>query len=717
MLAELGAQVKLGNALDPAKHFLRKPVRLFRKYDRSLLRPDLIAGLTVAVILLPQAIAFAIIADLPPKMGLYTAIVGAVIAGLWGSSNQVHTGPTNLVSLLVFSTLQGANLGNPEAYIVAAGLTAVMVGLFQLLMGLARLGVLINFVSHSVVVGFSTGAGVLIAVKQIGPLLGFPAPGEDVLETFGHIVQSLPETHWQTAFLGAATIIFIAVLRRVNRRLPGALIGMIVASAAVFAGQLDKSGVDVIGRLPGGFPPLADLPFFDVELLRKLSVGALAIGAIGLVETMAIGRSVAAQTGQRLDSNQEFVGQGLANIASGMFSGFPSAGSFSRSAVNYTSGARTPMAAIFSSAFVLIALLTLGPLAAFLPKSALAGVLMVTAYGLVDRAEIRRIWRGARGDAIIMLVTFLGTLLLNIEFAVLAGILISFAHYIMRTSAPKVQTVLPDQSFRHFTSQPGKAQCPQLNLVDILGDLYFGAVNHIEEELMRLAEEHPEQRYLLIRMHSVNHCDFSGIHMLESVVKNYRDRGGDVFVVKACSAVRKVMDTTGFDAYLEGDHFLSDDDAIAYLFYHVLDPAICIYECPVRVFKECQNLPKREEVLRIPSVSEIPAGRVITTSAQELWHRLHDSNRNGAPFVVDVREPREFSQGHIPEAHSVPLPHILQEKVKLPNDRQTVLVCRSGRRSLRAAYALQQVGCMNVVILEGGMLSWEAAGLLEAIEK
>jgi SulP family sulfate permease len=717
MLGELGARVNLGSALDPAKLFLGKPVRLLDSYERSNLRPDLVAGLTVAVILLPQAIAFAIIADLPPRMGLYTAVVGAVFAGLWGSSNHVHTGPANLISLLVLSTLQGAHLGRPEEFMIAAGLMAVMVGVFQLLMGLARLGVLINFVSHSVVVGFSTGAGALIAIKQVGPLLGFAAVEGDVLDTAWGIVTTLPDTHLQTALLGAATIFSIALLRRVNRKLPGALIGMVVASFAVFAGQLDESGVVVIGRLPGGFPPLAKLPLLDMELMGRLSVGSLAIGAIGLVETMAIARSLAAQTGQRLDSNQEFVGQGLANIASGLFSGFPAAASFSRSAVNYAAGARTPMASVFSSAFVMIALLALGPLAAFLPATALAGVLIVTSYHMVDREEIRRIWRGARGDAAIMLVTFLGTLFLSIEFAVLTGILFSFARYIMRTSAPKVQTVVPDSSYRHFIQQPGMAQCPQLNVVDILGDLYFGAVNHIEETLMRLAEEHPEQRYLLIRMHSVNHCDFSGIHMLETVVRSYRDRGGDVFVVRACSAVRKVMLSTGFDAYLEGDHFLSDDDAISHLFYRVLDPAICIYECPVRVFKECQNLPKREEIISIPSLSEVPVARVISTTPQELWQRLHESGKNGRPFIVDVREPREFRQGHIPEAQSVPLPQILQDSAKLPSDRQTVLVCRSGRRSLRAAYALQQIGCMNVVILQGGMLSWEAAGLLEAIDQ
>lgn len=374
------------------------------------------------------------------------------------------------------------------------------------------------------------------------------------------------------------------------------------------------------------------------------------------------------------------------------------------------------MAAIFSGLFVLVAVFLLAPLAAYLPRAALAGVLIVTAYGLIDRAEIKRIWRGAHGDAAIMVVTFLGTLFLHIEFAVLAGILLSFALYIMRTSAPRVTTVLPDENFRHFIYRPDKEPCPQLNLIDVWGDLYFGAVNYVEEAILAHAEQHPEQRFLLIRMHHVNLCDFSGIHMLENVVRTYRDRGGDVFFVRVCGPVRDIMRSTGFSHHLGEDHYLSDDEAIGYLFHRVLDPAVCIYECPVRAFKECQNLPKYIDVANIPLQEEVVDHAVEEILPGQLWQQLRLGNGARPPLVVDVREPREFRQGHIPEAQLIPLSSLLQQAVHLPQDRQIVLVCRSGRRSHRAACALQRLGRQEVAVLQGGMLAWEAASLLEAVD-
>jgi SulP family sulfate permease len=715
MIAALGAKANLERVFEPIPHYLKRPARLLGSYDRESLRPDLIAGITVAVILLPQAIAFAIVAELPAQMGLYTAVVAAILGAFWGSSNQVHTGPANAISLIILSSLQNTGITDSGQMVLAAGLMAVMVGIFQLIMGLARLGILINFVSHSVVVGFSTGAGVLIALKQISPLLNLSFPGRDLVGTVSGIARSLDTTHVPTAALGIGTMALILILRRVNPRLPGALIGMIMSSIIVYVGRLHESGVDVIGQLPRGLPPLANLPLLDVELIGRLSSGALAVGAIGLVETMAIARSIATQTGQRLDSNQEFVGQGMANLAAGLFSGFPGAASFSRSAVNFEAGARSPMSAVFSSLFVLIAMLILAPLAAFLPLTALAGVLIVTAYGMIDQEEIRRIWQGTRGDAIIMLVTFWGTLFLEIEFAVLLGILFSFARYIMRTSVPRVHEVKPDSSYKHFEYQPEKVGCPQLGIIDILGDLYFGAVNHVEEVILDMVEHYEHPRHLLIRMHRVNHCDFSGIHMLESVTRALRDSGGDLFLVQAGYSVRKVMASTGFDTHLHPDHFLPADEAISYLFYRVLDPAICIYECPVRVFKECQNLPKRNDVQSIPLYDEVPVGQIADVLPAELWQQLCEPDQFGLPYVVDVREPREYRRGHIPDAVLVPLPSILSDEVKFPNNRHIVLVCRSGRRSRRAAYALHRIGCTNVVTLRGGMLAWAAAGLLEAI--
>lgn len=716
MSASFTGRLTVAQTLNPIRHYLLRPTRLFREYDRNSLKPDLIAGITVAVILLPQAIAFALIAELPPQVGLYTAVVAGIVGALWGSSNQMFTGPANAISLLVLSALSGFFVAGSAEFIIAAGMLAVMAGAFQLVMGLARLGFLVNFVSHSVIIGFAAGAGVLIGVKQLNVFLGIDSPGGGLISSLIYVVQNLPATHLPTAEIGVLTIVILLALRKVRPNLPAPLIGMVIASLAVFIFSLDQRGVSVIGQIPQNLPPFKGLPVFNLELISRLSTGALAVGAIGLVQVTAIARSISAQTGQRLDSNQEFVGQGLANITSGFFSGYNCAGSFSVTAVNYKAGARSPFASIFASLFVLAAMLLLGPLTAFLPRAALAGVLIVTAYGMIDQEEIARIWRGGREDRIIMVVTLLGTLFLEIEFAVLVGILLSLALYILRTSTPRVHAVVPDDSFRHFYYQPDKDQCVQLGIIEILGDLYFGAVNHVEEFILDHAARHPDQRFLLIRMHNVNNIDFSGVHMLENVVKIFRERGGDVFLVRANPRVAKMMASVDFDTHLGMDHFLQEDEMITFLFHRVLDPAVCIYECPVRVFRECQNLPKRIDVDEIPVLSEVPREKVTAVSSRELWQTLHQQANGAVPRVIDVREPREYRRGHIAEAESIPLCDILSPNTEFSQDRQIVLVCQSGRRSRRAAYALQRVGCKNVSVLEGGMLAWEAAGMLEAVE-
>jgi SulP family sulfate permease len=668
----------------------------------------------VAVILLPQGIAFALIAELPVQMGIYSAILGAIFGSLWGSSNQLQTGPANAHSLLIASTLASTvALGSPE-YIVAASMMAFMAGVFQLVLGLARVGILVNFVSYSVVVGFATGAGFLIIIKQLKVLFGLTFPSSSNLATVTGTILHLPETHLQTAVIGISSIILSIVLKRINPKLPAALITMAAAALFVYVFNLDKAGVAIIGEFSVSLPPFSNLPFLDFDLISRLSPGALAVGAIGLVQAAAISRSIATQTGQRLDSNQEFVGQGLANTACGLFSGFPVSGSFARSAINFESGARTPFASIFAGILVLIAMLLLAPILRLIPMAALAGILIVTGFNMIDQEEIKRIWQGAHGDAAIMLLTLFGTLFLSLEFAVLLGILLSFALYVLRTSTPRVQAVVPDTKFKHFIYNPDQEPCPQLLVIEILGDLYFGAVGYVEDTILDLMEKYPSQRFLMLRMHSVDHIDFSGIHMLENLVRTYRDRGGDLFMVRVSDTVRKVMASTDFIDYLGETNFLTDDDAIRYLFQHRIDPAICIYECPYRVFMECQNLPKRMDLVHI-QFADAQDPQCATIEPQALWTAICHSNGK-RPFVVDVREPREFSQGHVPDALSVPLANILSNDWQLPSDQQITLVCRSGRRSRRAAHALRNSGVENIQILDGGMAAWEAAGLLEAVE-
>ncbi len=701
--------------------FFLRPVFILREYTLQKFRFDIVAGGTVAVILLPQAIAYAVVAELPPQMGIYAATLAAVGGGLWGASSHLHTGPTNTSSLLVLSVLLPiAPPGSPE-FIAAAGLLTIMAGLFRVVMGLARLGILVNFVSDSVIVGFTAGVGTLVSVGQLRHLLRLDFAGEtSVVGIMESVIRHLPETHSWSLGLGLSTIILLLLLKRLAPKWPAPLIVLVVASLAVGVfGLLDK-GVSVLGQLPRGMPPFINLSFLNLDVLGILSTGALAVAAIGLVEATSIGRALSAQTGERLDSNQEFIGQGVANIVTGMFSGYAASGSFSRSAVNFEAGARTSISSVFSGLFVFAATFIFAPWVAFLPLAALAGVLIVTSFGMVDGREMLRIWRSSRGDAMIMSATLLATLLLPLEFAVLTGILFSFARYAFRTSMPRVQVVLPDDDFNHLIPRPQKTPCPQLGIVDILGDLYFGAVSHVEEAIRDYRAHNPDHRFLLLRLRSVNHCDISGIHMLEAVLRMYRETNGDLYLMRVPGPIRALMISTGFAERLGHNHFLSDDGAVSYLFQHILDPAICIYECNVRAFYECQNLPKST----FPEVAfhmvDIPTDDVNLILPHDLWQQLRFNNGRGAAeppmMVLDVREPREFRQGHIPQAILLPLSRFVNAPLAVNLDTPIVCVCRGGRRSLRAAAMLSRQGFTNVRVLQGGILAWAAAGLLEAVD-
>jgi len=692
-----------------------RPRAVLAGYRRADLRPDLVSGLTVAVVLLPGAIAYAMVAELPPQMGVYTAIVASVVAALWGSSQHLQTGPTNTASLLVLaSLLTVAQPGTPE-FLVAAGYLAIIAGVIRLAMGLARMGVLVNFVADSVILGFTAGAGVLIGCNQLRHLLRLEVPSVPELgRTLEFVAGAVGETHLPSLALGVGTVVVVAVLKRWRPTAPGALIGMSAAAAVTGLAHLDQQGVLVLGALPRTLPPLARLPLLDFDLLWKLTPGALAIAAIGLVEAVSIGRATAAQSGQRLDSNQEFVGQGLANIASGFLSGYSSSGSFVRTAVNYQAGARTPMACVFAGLWVLAASLLLAPLAAYLPRAALAGLLLYTAWGMIDRREMRRIFRTSKGDTSIMLATLAATLLLPLEFAVLSGMLVSFARFLIKTSTPGVYPVVPDENFRHFVRTYGAPECPQLGVIEIEGSLYFGAVHHIEEAIRANQEKNPTQRFLLLRMHMVDHCDVSGIHMLEAVVKSFRQRGGDVFLEGVRPGVRHMISLYGFDRMLGAENMLDHDNAISYLFHKVLHPGFCVYECPVRVFGECQALPKDSHSAGLPTFSELASRDLKELGPSEVRFLMQDPESK--VMVIDVGEPSEHRDWHIEGAVNIPLRHLKAIGPDLPRDESVVFVSRIGRRSSLAVHIVQDQGHPRAFNLKGGMLAWEAAGFPIAVE-
>ena len=341
-----------------------------RGYGRRFIKADLFAGLTVAVIAVPQSMAYALIAGLPVQYGLCASIVPTIIGCLWGSSAHLITGPTTAVSLVVFSSLSTLAPPDTSLYIEYAFIMALMIGVVQIAMGLARLGTLLNFVSHSVLLGFTAGAAVLIAFKQIPGLLGIQIEKSSVffIQLF-KIIAQLHHTHIITFALGAVTILVIIGIKRIRANWPGTLIAMVLVGTIVAVFDLDRNGVAVVGAIPRSLPPFHLPDITGTSHIGQLASGALAIAILGLVEAVSIAKSIADQTRQRLNINREFIGQGLANISASLFSGYPGSGSFTRSAVNFKSGGKTPVSGIFSGVAVAVTILLAAPLAAKLPMN------------------------------------------------------------------------------------------------------------------------------------------------------------------------------------------------------------------------------------------------------------------------------------------------------------------------------------------------------------
>jgi len=695
--------------------YLTRPLSILGKYSVANLRPDLLAGLTVAVVLLPQAIAYAMIAELPPQMGLYSAIIASIIGALWGSSHHLHTGPTNATSLLVLASLLTIAQPGTTEFVAAAGLLTIMVGIMKLAMGMLRMGVLVNFVADSVVLGFIGGAGVLITINQLRHLLRIDIPSSpSIITTLGDLVYNIGETHYLSLGLGLGTVLVIVIVRRIRPSWPASLVAMVAASAATGFLDLDEQGVRVLGALPRSLPPLAHLPVPGLEMLGRLSAGALAVSAIGLVEAVSSARNIVSRSGQHLDSNQEFVGQGLASIVCGLFSGYTVSGSPTRSMINYNAGGRTAMASVFSGLWVMAAVLGLAPLAAYLPRTALAGVLLVTAWGMADRAEMKKILHTSFGESSILAATFLATLLLPLEFAVLAGVLVSFARYLIKTSTPGVYPVVPDQDFRHFVNVGDSPVCPQLGVMNIEGSLYFGAVHHVEEAIRRNRQENPRQKFLLLRMYMVDHCDVSGIHMLESIVRRYRQLGGDVYLEGVRPRVLHMIGLYGFDRVIGPDHILQSENAISHLFHKVLHPGFCVYECRERVFAECQALPKDDHAVDFQMITENPEHKIEELAPTVLKMLLDDPDEK--LLLIDVREKSEYRNWHIKGSRQIPLRKLSEEGPELPPDHSLVFVSRIGRRSELAVEIMQDLGHLRSFNLKGGILAWEAAGYPIAVE-
>lgn len=565
----------------------------------SNLKDDFFAGLSGAIIVLPQGVAFATIAGLPPEYGLYSAMVPAIIAALFGSSWHLVSGPTTAISIVVFSTI--SPLAEPSStHFISLVLTLTfMVGLIQLAMGIARLGVFVNFISHTAIIGFTAGAAILIAASQIKNFLGIEiAQGSSFYETLYTTLHEFDATQPWVMAIGLVTLASGIIARKFTPKLPYMIVAMLTGSMIAFVFNqvfgADQTSIHTVGALPATLPPLS-MPDFSAETLKQLAPSALAIAILGLTEAVSISRAIAIRSQQRIVGNQEFIGQGLSNIIGSFFSSYASSGSFNRSGLNYAAGAKTPIASIMASFFLATILLLVAPLAAYLPVAAMAGILFLVAYGLIDFKHIKIILKTSRSETAVLVTTFLSTLFLDLEFAIYVGVMLSLVLYLKRTSQPRIlsRTPNPAHASREFITNHDLPECPQLKIVRIDGSVFFGAVNHIQQSLQNIDQLNPRQKHVLIIAKGINFIDIAGMELFLQETVRRRTMGGGVYFYEMKDQVHAMLVRSGYIATIgEENIFHSKREAIRTIFSK-LDRSIC-ETCTARIFTECENLPRKQ---------------------------------------------------------------------------------------------------------------------------
>ena len=536
-----------------------------RGYKKENIRKDLIAALTVTVVGIPQYMAYALIAGVSPVYGLYTGIVAAIIGSAFGCSNQLITGPTNAICLITASAMiRYMNL--PNAYQMLFLMT-FLVGVLQILYGVIKLGKVIDFVSHTVLIGFTAGAGILIALGQVNTLLSISIKNSaemSTMEKMYYIITHINQTNYYALGLGVMTMAIIVICKKISKNLPGALIGITVPIFFIIMFALEKKGVKLTGTIPSALPPFKMVQF-SLASLKNIFSGAFAISIIGLVEAISISKAISTNTRQKIDSNQEFIGQGISNIVSSFFQCFPSSGSFSRSAINYVNGATSRFAGILSGVFVALVLLFFAPYAKYIPSPCLAGVLIVTGYNLIDQKEIKKVVKAGlfSSDSIAMWVTaVLVIVLLNLDYAIYAGIALSIVLYLKDTNKAPVKFLIP---FQGKDSQIIEQEIKSVNdKVDVLviqleGNLYFGAASDLGEKLESIVTK---SKVFILRMKYVTTIDLTSLSALTVFIRNVREAGGTIIISGVKSDFDLMLKKSNLETVIGLDNIFKSEDEV-----------------------------------------------------------------------------------------------------------------------------------------------------------
>ena len=516
------------------------------KYGNAQLKGDLSAGLTVGVMLIPQGMAYAMIAGLPPIYGLYASTIPLIIYAILGTSRQLAVGPVAMVSLLTAAGIGAIAEGGTETYIALTIALAFFVGIIQFLLGAFRLGFLVNFLSHPVISGFTSAAALIIGLSQLKHLLGVDIPrSHHVHEILLNAIERFGEINWSTFAIGIGGIVLIKGIKKVNKSIPGPLLAVVFGIAAVYLLGLTSQGVKIVGEVPSGLPSIG-APQFDFSTIQTLLPIALAISLVSFMESIAVAKAIQSKhKNYKVDSNQELIALGLANVGGAFFQSYPVTGGFSRTAVNDQAGAKTGMASIISALLIVLTLLFLTPLFYYLPKAILASVIMVAVFGLIDYKEAKHLWYANRSDFWMLIVTFVATLALGIEQGIGIGVVLSLAMIIFRTTRPHVAVLgkVPDTHFYRNVERFDQVEARKdLLIVRFDAQLYFANINYFRDKLEDLIAAKGEHlKKVIINAESINNMDSSAVHAISDIVQELRDNGLEICFTGVKGPVRDAL--------------------------------------------------------------------------------------------------------------------------------------------------------------------------------
>lgn len=549
-----------------------------RTYNKGTLTNDLVAALIVTIMLIPQSLAYALLAGLPAEVGLYASILPLVAYAIFGTSRTLAVGPVAVVSLMTAAAVGNLALQGTAEYLTAAIALAFISGVMLILMGVLRLGMLANFLSHPVISGFITASGIIIAASQVKHIFGIDASGHNLLELVLSLAEHASDVNWPTLVIGVGATAFLFWVRKnlkpllirsgMNARLAdvvakaGPVAAVAATTFATFSLSLDQSGVRVVGEVPTGLPGFS-LPSFDMDLWQQLFVSALLISIVGFVESVSVAQTLAAKRRQRIDPSQELIGLGTSNVASAVSGGFPVTGGFSRSVVNFDAGAETPAAGAFTAVGIALATLLLTPMLYFLPKATLAATIIVAVLSLVDLGALKRTWQYSRPDFVAMAATIVLTLISGVEAGIIAGVSLSILLYLHRTSKPHSALVGRVPGTEHFRNveRHEVETCTAIMSLRVDESLYFANARYLEDRVYDLVSRNTGVKDFVLMCPAINLIDASALESLEAINLRLKDSGVRLHLSEVKGPVMDRLKRSHFLEELTGQVFLSQFEA------------------------------------------------------------------------------------------------------------------------------------------------------------